>query len=123
MTRRGRVLVVDDDEGIRSVLARALQPKHDVVTVAGGPEALAALQSGAAFDVILCDLMMPGMSGREVLSALQHAHPEHAHRVVFISGGATTREAQQFLDTLDRPLVRKPFNMPALRQLIARFVE
>ena len=70
--RRRRILVVDDAEGIRTYLANFLELKgYAVDTAEDGRRALALLQGGAAPDVILLDIMMPGMNGMEVLATLR----------------------------------------------------
>src|SRR5204862_7046099 len=61
--RRGRILIVDDDNLVATALARGLSRAHDVTVVGSGQEALARLGGGASCAVILCDLMMPEVSG------------------------------------------------------------
>jgi nitrogen-specific signal transduction histidine kinase/CheY-like chemotaxis protein len=116
--RRGRVLVVDDEASIGAVVRRILSGEHEVVTVTRGQEALRLLHDGERFDVILCDLMMPEMGGQEVFERLEHDSPEMAGRVVFLTGGAFTPAAQEFLSHSDRPRVEKPFDPRKLRESV-----
>ncbi len=119
--KRGRVLVVDDEPRIRALLHRLLR-EHDVTLAATGREALDLLDAGAAFDVILCDLMMPGMTGMELHAALSRARPEDARRMVFLTGGAFAPMAETFLDSVPNERMTKPFEAEALRSLVRRFV-
>ncbi len=120
---RGRVLVVDDEEHIRSVMQRMLRRAHDVVTVASGREAQALLEQDAAFDVVLCDLMMPELSGPELHAWLAARHPALARRVVFVSGGAFTPEASEYLESVENRQLGKPFEVRELQSLVAEMVE
>ncbi|MFH1807619.1 MAG: ATP-binding protein [Pseudomonadota bacterium] len=120
---RGRILVVDDDAGVRKVLNRMLGPTHDLVLVATGVEARTLFEQGQRFDVILCDLMMSPLSGMELHGWLARRDPEQARRVVFITGGAFTPGALDYLQQANLPCVEKPFDTDALRALIeARLV-
>jgi CheY-like chemotaxis protein len=115
---RRRVLVVDDEPVVGKSLRRLL-PEHDVTVTSGAAEALAAIALQPDLDVILCDLMMPEVSGIELYRELVSRHPELAPRVVFITGGAFTPEATAFLRQTGNPLLEKPFDLPRLRALVA----
>ena len=114
---RGRVLLVDDEPGIRSMLARILR-EHDCVTAAGGAEAQGILQQDQAFDVILCDMMMPEFSGMDLHAWLTEAHPALAERLVFITGGAFTPGARDYLSRIDNARIDKPFQPAEIRELV-----
>ncbi len=117
--RRSRVLLVDDEVSLGRALTAALQGEHDVVAVNSGEAALALLATDTAFDVILCDVMMPGISGIDVWTRAVAAHPELEPRFVFITGGAFSSEATTFLDN-GKTYLEKPFDMPKLRSLLRR---
>ncbi len=119
---RGRVLVVDDEEHIRAVLRRTLRRAHDVVAVASGREAKALLEQDAAFDVVLCDLMMPEISGLALHAWLAARDPALAKRVVFISGGGFTPETSDYVARLDNRQLGKPFDLRELRGVVADMV-
>ncbi len=119
-TRRLRVLVVDDEEIICTVLRRMLAEHHDVATVRTGHDALRELES-AAFDMILCDVMMPGMNGDELHRRVAASHPELARRFVFMSGGALHPELDHALNELPNHRLAKPFRVEQLLQLVASF--
>lgn len=120
---RRRVLVVDDEPMILSSMKRTLSEMHDVEAVNGGQQAIHRLQQGARFDVILCDLMMPGITGMEVYGHVCAVSPEQARRMVFVTGGAFTAEAQAFLEQLGNPIVEKPVDIDRVNALIAAFQE
>ena len=90
----------------------------NVVTVANGRLALDQITSGLRFDVILCDLMMPLMTGMEFHEQLKVVAPEQVSRIVFLTGGALTSAARAFLDMSSNPLLEKPFDARELRQLV-----
>jgi len=117
-SRRGRILVVDDEPRMGKALHRLLAPDHEVTTVQSAKEALALVAGGAGFDVVLCDLMMPGMSGMDLHGELGRAAPELAARMVFMTGGAYTVEAQRFLEQVPNRRLEKPFRPEALEALI-----
>jgi PAS domain S-box-containing protein len=115
-----RVLVIDDEPLIGSVVERILTPACKVTSVTRAREALARLQAGEKFDVILCDLMMPEMSGMEFHDALGKAALFNLKKVIFVSGGAFTTPIQDFLDRTANPQIDKPFDAAALRRLVDR---
>jgi PAS domain S-box-containing protein len=119
---RSRILIVDDEPVLRRVVARALEPLHDVVGVSSGKEALELLARGEQFDAILCDLLMPEMTGMELHARLLEQRPELAARTAFLTGGVFTREAEEFLERSARPWLEKPFTIDAIHQMVARIL-
>ena len=95
--RRGRVLIVDDEVRLANSMKLLLQPAHDVEVATSGAEALERLGAGERYDLILCDLQMPRVSGMELWRRLGERDPAQAARVLFISGGAYTDEARAFV--------------------------
>jgi signal transduction histidine kinase len=120
--RRGHVLVVDDDPMIGATLRRALQKEHEVTLVTDGREALDLLLGGQSFDVILCDLMMPNMTGMELHAELSRRLPEVVVRMVFVTGGAFTPAGRGFLDSVPNQRLEKPFAPQNLRALVRALV-
>src|SRR5581483_5676206 len=88
--RRGRVLVVDDDEAVGRTLRRSLSADHDVTVTTDGRRALELLLGGAEFDTVLCDVLMPEVGGVEVFETLKIERPGAERRIVFLTGGAFT---------------------------------
>ncbi len=115
---RLRVLVVDDEPLIRRVVAFLLEPTHDVVVVGGGEEALAAL-AARPFDALVCDLMMPGMTGMDLHEAIARVHPGVERRMVFVTGGAFVPRLASFLEAIVNPKVSKPFDEAQLLHAIS----
>ncbi|WP_306818903.1 hybrid sensor histidine kinase/response regulator [Archangium lipolyticum] len=120
--RRGRILVVDDEPMLGVSIRRTLQREHDVVTLTSAREACARLLGGERFDVILCDIMMPEMSGMELHQELERRSPELAGRMVFLTGGAFTPNARAFLERVVNHRVEKPFSAQELRELVQSLV-
>lgn len=120
--RRGRVLVIDDEPAIGRVVGRVLQSEHDVFVLTDAREALPRIAGGEVFDIVFCDLMMPGMTGMDFYEALRQSNPELARRIVFVTGGAFAPRAEEFLRTTSNPTMAKPFDPGALRRIVADYV-
>lgn len=123
---KGRVLVVDDDPKVGRVCSMALETTFEVVAVTSVRDALARLHNGEAFDVILCDLMMPVQTGIDLHAELGVAHHAVRDRIVFMTGGAFTENARTFLDEVPNLRIDKPFTgtelVGILRTAIGRAV-
>lgn len=119
---RGRILLVDDEAVFAGALQRLLSHEHDVTLVTSGRDALDQLRAGSRFDVILCDLMMPEVSGIELHSELGRIAPDQADRIIFLTGGAFAERLQQFLDSTSNCWFEKPCNLQELRAAIRRAV-
>jgi signal transduction histidine kinase len=113
-----RILIVDDEVALARALRRRLSQHHEVTTLTSGSEALACVARGERFDAILLDVMMPDITGMEVYERLVRLVPEQAARVVFVTGGAFTARAREFLDRVPNPRVEKPIDTTALLALI-----
>jgi PAS domain S-box-containing protein len=120
--RRGRVLVVDDDERSALVVSRALSPEHDVATSHDADQALTRIIEGDPFDVIICDMMMPVKTGVEFFADLAQRAPSQEKRVIFLTGGAFTVKAREFLDHVPNPRLEKPFDILTLRAMVNRLM-
>ncbi len=116
--RRGRVLAIDDEPMIGAVIRRALRGLHETVVTTSGREALDRLLGGENFDVVLCDLMMPQLSGMDVHAELSQRLPAVAARMIFLSGGTFTVAAERFLAEVPNPRLTKPFEMGSLRAAV-----
>jgi CheY-like chemotaxis protein len=118
---RGRVLVVDDETVVAHTLKVLLQGEHDLVVAESGAEALELLQKEKEqlpYDVILCDLMMPGMTGMELFEVLRREHPTLAKRVVFMTGGVSMMRVSEFLESVPNAKFEKPFDIAELRRTL-----
>ncbi|HTF87619.1 MAG TPA: response regulator [Planctomycetota bacterium] len=119
-TRRGRILVVDDEEVLGNAVRRMLASEHEVTVATGAGQALALVKADGNFDVILCDIMMPVMTGIDLHAELALLGPEYSDRVIFMTGGACTRAASDFLTRVSNEILEKPFATELLRNTVNR---
>jgi two-component system NtrC family sensor kinase len=113
------VLVVDDEPHILHYMRATLEAwGHTVETASDGDEALARAADGA-FDLVISDLRMPRLGGREFYEELERRRPEMARRLVFSTGDTVRGDTLAFLEGLDRPFLHKPFSLAELRTLLA----
>jgi CheY-like chemotaxis protein len=110
-------LVVDDEPALRASLRTLLSDHYEVHTVGGAAEALELLAREGNFDMVLCDVMMPGSTGIEVLAEIEKQHAELKDRVVFMTGGTIGERAKQFLETPGIRQLKKPFPLEELHRL------
>ncbi|MBT8495791.1 MAG: response regulator, partial [Deltaproteobacteria bacterium] len=109
MSGQARILVIDDEPGVLEFMVDALDG-HQVVTAESGREAL-SIMAEQSFDLILCDLIMPEVSGMEVFERATADRPEMASSFVFMTGGAFTHKSRDFVASTSRPLLEKPFDI------------
>lgn len=106
---RGRVLLVDDDVAVLNAVRRLLSREHEVVACSDPREALGLLERGERFDLVVCDLMMPYLSGEELYAAVARVRPAMAERFVFVTGGANHPSVSAFLARIPNERMEKPF--------------
>jgi CheY-like chemotaxis protein len=113
-----RILIADDEEAIRSLIARALrQDGHEVMTATDGAHALDVLgREGGAFELLLSDIRMPVMDGIALAHAAARAHP--GVTILLMTGYADQRERASGLDALIHDVVTKPFSLVQIRQAV-----
>jgi two-component system cell cycle sensor histidine kinase/response regulator CckA len=116
---RLRVLVVDDEPALGEMIGRMLRHDYQVEVVADAREALKRLLGGLPHDLVLCDLMMPSMTGMDLFDEVIRHRPELGQRFVFMTGGAFTDRASEFLAHVPNDRIDKPFNRAALKALLA----
>jgi nitrogen-specific signal transduction histidine kinase/ActR/RegA family two-component response regulator len=114
---RRRVLLVDDDEMVSAVLSQALGRRHDVTVATSAKQALACI-GRESFDAVICDVMMPEMSGMELAAAIESSHPALRRRMLFLTGGAVTPAAEAFLARPDVRYAMKPVGTSDLHAAI-----
>jgi signal transduction histidine kinase len=116
--KQHRLLVIDDEPRLGKAVARML-PQYEVVVAGSAASALAMLESGQSFDALLCDLMMPTMSGIELFDVLQARQPDLANRCIFMSGGVYTAEVRLFAEKLPAGrMVEKPFESKSIERAL-----
>ena len=115
---RFRILFIDDEPSLLRGYERSFGRDHEVVVAEGGSQALAILGQRHDFNMIVCDLMMPDVSGMEVYRRAREAYPELDGTFVFVTGGVTQKDAQAFLRTVGNQVLEKPFDFGSLREII-----
>ena len=117
-----RVLIVEDEPALARALAEEIGRVHDVV-VAGNAEAALALLVDTYFDVVLCDLRMPGMSGEALYAKVLAQAPHAAEGFVFMTGVGFGADVERFLAASARPVLEKPFAAALALETIARVLK
>jgi two-component system NtrC family sensor kinase len=113
-----RILVVDDEPHILHYMRATLESwGHHVDVANDGTEAVERALAHT-FDVIICDLRMPRLGGREMYQSLAAEHPHIAERVIFATGDTVRGDTLQFLESLGRPFLHKPFTLAELRSVL-----
>ncbi len=117
--RRGNLLVVDDNELNRDMLSRRLsRKKHRVQTAEDGYQALAMIEK-QSFDVILLDIMMPGISGIEVLKTLRKSHSATELPIIMATAQSEDEDIVEALKLGANDYVTKPLNFPVVLARVA----
>ena len=119
---RACVVVIDDEPLVGRSIRRALRG-HEVQVFTSGEEAIERLCSDEPFDVVFCDLMMPEVSGMEVFARVSERCPDIASRFVFMTGGAFTPQAREFLKQTPLVCLEKPFELRQIRDLVRERAE
>lgn len=121
-TALGRILIIDDEPLVRRALMRLLR-EHEVVEVESGEGALELLKRGESFDLILCDVMMPALSGLDVYARVREDYAPLDERMVFMTGGAFDPRLQDLMQaTASVPVIDKPFDPEHLRQTVHQVI-
>jgi CheY-like chemotaxis protein len=115
---RARILVIDDEPLLGRTLSFMLEERHDVVVIGGGREALGRLERDWDFDLVLCDLDMPEVTGQVVYETVARTHPELAPRFVLMTGGACSRWSEEFLAGYRGVQLDKPFTTEDVEQVL-----
>jgi len=113
-----RILVVDDEPMVARAVGRLLGG-HQVDLATSGAQALERIRAGASYQVVICDLMMPDLTGMDLRERLAVEAPALARRMVFLTGGAFTERARAFVEQGDVRVLEKPVDADALRALVA----
>jgi PAS domain S-box-containing protein len=114
-----RLLVVDDEPLIGQSLKRLLRD-DDVHVAHDGEQALEILEQDAEFDFVLCDVMMPGMTGVELSALILEKHPWLEQRLALMTGGAFIPEIWRQLAEIELPCFDKPLDMDVLKEWFSK---
>lgn len=115
-----RLLFVDDDAQVLRSYRRLFAARHDVSLADSARAALEYLEEDSSYDAIVCDIMMPNVSGPDFFRFTRDLFPQLASRFVFVTGGAFTEESTHFLEEERPPLLQKPFDRGELEALLHR---
>jgi CheY-like chemotaxis protein len=115
-----KILIVEDDPVMRRLLAKALEPLGlDLHHCSDGIHALDALRCNDCFDLIITDISMPVLDGRQLVSTLVHDKNLPNIPVLIMSGVVGVNEIADLLDLGATKFIPKPFNMQTLRDDVA----
>ncbi len=115
------VLIVEDETAIRHLVCSVLSPRYQVFQAPDAEHALRAFDGTSKLDLLLTDVVMPGMDGFALADHLRADHPDL--RIVFISGFFSTAEFQNRVHRYGAQFLRKPFSIPALLAIVDRVLE
>jgi CheY-like chemotaxis protein len=118
---RGKILIVDDEPRLAQVVKDMIGSDHETSVVTTGTDALQLLMQEpdeARFDLILCDLHMPEISGMDLHEKLVALRPAIAERMVFMTGGAFTERSRDFVSRIGNACIDKPIDLGQLRNLV-----
>ena len=116
------ILVVDDDDEIRSVLPRCLAALgFEVAAAADGGEALSLLE-GRGYDAVICDLTMPKMNGADLFCQCRERWPEVARRFIFLSGSSGDLPVVKAATVTGQPFLQKPCRLAEIRAAIEQLL-
>jgi CheY-like chemotaxis protein len=88
------------------------------VSLVRARDALDRISAGERFDLVLCDLMLPGLTGMDFYDRVKEIAPELVERIAFVTGGAYTRRATNFVEQAHVPVLEKPFTVSMLRAFV-----
>jgi CheY-like chemotaxis protein len=116
--RRGRVLIVDDEALLAEAIRRMLSSDHDATSTTKARDVIDRIAAGERYDAIVCDLMMPEVTGMDFYDAIFASAPEQARKIIFMTGGAFAPRARDFLESVPNARLEKPFDKDQLLLLI-----
>jgi CheY-like chemotaxis protein len=119
---RARVLAVDDERGVLTAVGRLLSRHYDLVTIDDPTEALRRIREGERWDVVLCDMRMPEMSGRELNDHVRAIDADQAARFVFFTATAREADSGERVGTTGNLCIPKPASGADMRAVIDRVV-
>ncbi len=119
--KRFKILIVDDEPLLAETLERVLSDTHDITITTSSRKALELIVQ-KPFDVVLCDLTMPGFSGIDLYETIERTHPGLERRILLMTGGAVSVRANRFVARLGHRVLEKPFALDHLLALVERVV-
>lgn len=120
--RSGVIGVIDDEPLVCDIIKRALEREYKVETFGAARALFQALEAGRYFDAIICDLMMPDLPGRAIYEEIRTRWPGQEERLIFVSGLSEFEAREGPLQGLESPMLEKPFQLSALREIVYQVV-
>ncbi|HMX61709.1 MAG TPA: response regulator [Candidatus Sumerlaeota bacterium] len=118
MSRKARILAVDDENDILLIVRTSLKDEYDVDTASSGAEALQKIQDNPP-DLVILDMMMPEMDGIEVLEEIRRMTQTATTPVIFLTGVSDKAKIREALDKGTQYYITKPFNYNDLVSKVA----
>jgi len=116
--RLGRILIIDDETNLQRVLKHALERAGYTVEATGDGDVALSQLSEESYDLVLCDIHMPGLSGPELFRQLEAHNPDLKNRILFMTGDTVTPNTQRFLKESQIPCLQKPFSLAVLHRFV-----
>lgn len=123
MTEKKRILVVEDDESVRGLLARQLQSDYDVHQASDAQSAMQTLKTMRLPDLIICDVMMPGMTGVQFAKQLKGMNEFKSVPIIFLTARTGALDVIEGINAGARHYITKPFNMRDLLDKVAKAIK
>jgi PAS domain S-box-containing protein len=120
---RRRVLVIDDEPLIVSMVTDILREQHDVIGETNPERGLGRILTDPPYQVVMCDLMMPGLSGMEIYARVARERPGLERTFVFVTAGPYDSQAESFLAAVPNPRLNKPISADQLHSLVHEVAE
>ncbi len=118
-----RIMLIDDDEELLDVLKEIFSVYYQCKGFSNADEALVEIKSGTSYDCIVCDLMMPKMSGFEFYAAVRSSQPTWLSRILFMTGGSYSKEMNEFLNKPEINYCGKPIQVKAILKLVNDLIQ
>jgi CheY-like chemotaxis protein len=112
------VLVIEDEPIIARVCSRILALDGYDSSIADSGETALDMFNEKEYDIYICDIKMPGMSGIEFYNFIKKDHPDRINRLIMITGDLLSSETREFLRDINIPYILKPFTPDELREAI-----
>jgi CheY-like chemotaxis protein len=123
VNKKGRILVVDDEPGVRELLGKVMtEMGHSVDVISDAGSAMKIIDAGTIYDVILSDIRMPGMNGVDLCSLIIRKIPEMKNRIIVITGDVMGADIKAFLNTNKLAYLAKPFDIKVLKKQVQAIV-
>jgi DNA-binding NtrC family response regulator len=122
---KGRILIIDDEPRLAQAVRDMIGDGHETRVVTTGNDALQILteEQDGPFDLILCDLHMPGISGMDLHQKMTELRPAVAERMIFMTGGTFSERSREFVGRVNNTFIDKPVDMQQLRAMVETTLE